>query len=403
MMRTAFTSPPGAGATLALALLMSAPSAAFAADCFDGQRIGLFTARHYSELNRPWRDQTNDPKIDHAAKTALRSLRANVGLVQAATLDAALAQARGNDLLVLAFLDVEAGSSEIEMQSMVNIATTLRLQFLNSGDGSVLGESSDFDEFKGLDIEQALPELLEVSSIAAMAEEAGRKACRNGLTASMAVAETAPPSEPAPPTHDPALVSQIQYALNDLGYDAGTPDGVFGGLTEQAVKKAQIDMRLTPDGEANEGLLAKLEGHSRQMVVETQRLLKSLDRIKSAPSGVINDETTQAIETVELEEGLPFDGKPDADLIKVLKAALRGSGGMVDDAGPDESATDTTLRFRIERLLVDLGYMHTQPTGEDTLDSQEAIRRAEMEFGLPADGQPDRSLFRKLEGAKRGS
>lgn len=396
-------SPLCSGAAFALALLTSASSVAVAADCFDGLRIGLFSERHYGELDKPWRDQTSDPKIDHAAKTALRGLRADVSLIRAKALDAALAQARGNELPVLAFLDVEAESSAIEMQSMVNIATTIRLQFLDSGNGSVLGESSDFDEVRGLNIEQALSDLIEVSSIATMAEEAGRKACKSGLTGSMAVAATAPPSQPAAPTHDPALVSQIQYALNDLGYDAGTPDGVFGGLTEQAIKQAQIDMRLTPDGEANEGLLAKLKGHSRQMIVETQSLLKSLDRIKGEPSGVINSETIQAIETFEVEQGLPFDGKPDPDLIRVLKAELRGGETTVDEPAPaDGAADDPALRFRIETLLFELDYLENPPSAEKTLHGDEAIRAAEIDLGLTVDGLPDITLLRELTARARG-
>lgn len=395
---------------LATVFGLSASPDVEAADCFDGLRVGLFTERAYAELDGAWRDRTNDPKVDHAARTALRGLRADVSLVEADALENALAQARGEDLPVLAYLDVEANSSEIPMQygttKMVTIESAFRLQFLNSQNGSVLGESSDFDKTTGLDIEQALPDLLQVSSIATMAEEAGRAACKRGLSGDVVVAEKPTGQEtstqPATPAHDAALVSQIQYALNDLGYGVGTPDGIVGSQTEQAIKQAQIAMRLTPDGQADESLLAKLEGHRRQTVIETQQLLNALGRIKGQPSGVLNDETSQAIETVELEQGLPFDGKPDADVISVLKAELRGTETR-GEVTTDDGAADATLRFRIEQLLVDLGYMHTQPTGEDTLDSQEAIRRAEMKFGLPADGQPDMSLYRKLEGAKRGS
>lgn len=397
-------------ALLATVFGVVAPSGASAADCFDGLRIGLFTERAYAELDGAWRDRTNDPKIDHATRTAIRGLRAEVSLIEADALENALAQARGDDLPVLAYLDAEVTSNEIPMQfgttAMVTIESAFRLQFLNSQNGSVLGESSDFGKTTGLDIEQALPDLLQVSSIANMAEEAGRAACKRGLSGDVVVAEKLEGQEtlapPAKPAHDAALVSQIQYALNDLGYTVGTPDGIFGSQTEQAIKQAQIAMRLTPDGQANESLLAKLEDHRRQTVIETQRLLNALGRIKGQPSGVLNEETTRAIETVELEQGLPFDGKPDADIIRVLKAELRGAA-TGSDVTTDDGAEDATLRYRIEQLLVDLGYMHTQPTGEDTLDSQEAIRRAEMKFGLPADGQPDKSLYRKLESAKRGS
>lgn len=402
MTNMALMSSSCSGAALVIALLTIVPSTALAADCFDGLRIGLFTERHYSERDKPWRDRTNDPKIDHAAKTALRSLRADISLTEAKTLEAALLQARGGGLPVLAYLDVEAQSAKSDVKTMVDVEAVLRLQFLNAGNGAVLGESTDFETAKGLDIEQVLPKLVEVSSLSTMAEEAGRNACKNGLNGPTVVSssENPAPDAQAAPQYDPALISQIQYTLNDLGFDVGTPDGIFGGLTERAVKKAQVDMRLTPDGKASEGLLTKLENHARQMTIETQRLLQSLGRTKGQPSGVVDDETTQAIEAVELDHGLTMDGKPDPDLIRVLKAAHRG-GGMEPPSSeaPDD---DPALRFRIETLLFELDYLENPPSAEKTLDGEEAIRDAEINLGLPVDGLPDVTLLRELKARRRG-
>ena len=43
-------------------------------------------------------------------------------------------------------------------------------------------------------------------------------------------------------------VKQIQQKLKELGYDVGTPDGVFGSKTQSAVKAFQRDNGLTADG-----------------------------------------------------------------------------------------------------------------------------------------------------------
>ncbi len=400
MMRTASRSCPRGSRSLVLALLICAPSSALAADCFDGQRIGLFTERHYAELDRPWRDKTNDPKIDNRAKTALRSLRADITLVRADALETALAQARGNDLPVLAFLDVEASSSKIEMQTMVNIETALRLQFLKSGDGSVLGESSDFDEVKGLDIEQALPQLVEVSSIATMAKEAGRKACKTGWSAAPLVAEKPPASTKGSETGggaNPRLVRDVQYALNDLGYDVGTPDGITGSVTVDAIRRAEDDFRLPSSGKPTRGLLAKLH---EQLITDTQLLLQDLGRIKGGASGTSNRETELAIKAVEREQGFPVDGKPDGQVISVLEAAFFSDRPSPTGTSSDD---DQTLRFEIEKLLVALDYLERPPSSEESFDGTEAIRRAELEYGLDPDGRPDISLFRKLQSAQRGS
>ena len=57
----------------ATGLLLVSTAASHAVDCFDGQRIGLFTERHFSELDAATRNRASDPKIDHLAKTALEN------------------------------------------------------------------------------------------------------------------------------------------------------------------------------------------------------------------------------------------------------------------------------------------------------------------------------------------
>ena len=398
--------------TTALALIsgltaVTAPTSLSAADCFDDLRIGLFTERHYSELDAKTRSKAGDAKINHLATNALRGTRANVVSLKADTKDDAVARAQGDGLAVLAYLDVEASSYEIEMQfgqtSMVTIETAARLQFLNSANGSVLAESSDFGKSAGLDIEQALPEMLQ-PTLASMAEEAAREACKKGLggTALVAQSATATSATPAaPPPQDQALVSEIQYLLIDLGYDIGEADGIAGGLTQTAIKQVQQDLRLPANGKPSAGLRTKLEGRLKQVVTETQSLLKALGRVKGEPSGVLTGETVQAIETVELEYNLPFDGKPDTDVLSILRAELRGGDAQSSSTSSDN---DPALRLRVEKLLFKLGFLETPPSGQETFESREAIVRAETEFGLSkVDGQPDIELYRVLDAAARGS
>lgn len=42
-------------------------------------------------------------------------------------------------------------------------------------------------------------------------------------------------------TYDQDLVKSIQNILNIWGYDCGTPDGVIGQNTTEAIKQYQID------------------------------------------------------------------------------------------------------------------------------------------------------------------
>ena len=43
-------------------------------------------------------------------------------------------------------------------------------------------------------------------------------------------------------------VEAVQIALNYLGYAVGPVDGIFGPQTEEAVRRFQMDMRISIDG-----------------------------------------------------------------------------------------------------------------------------------------------------------
>lgn len=58
------------------------------------------------------------------------------------------------------------------------------------------------------------------------------------------------------------LVTQIQTALNKLGYSVGTPDGILGAQTVNAIRRFQTDNKIAVDGRPTymllEILLAKI-------------------------------------------------------------------------------------------------------------------------------------------------
>ena len=57
-----------------------------------------------------------------------------------------------------------------------------------------------------------------------------------------------PASAPIGPTSPPKTIKQLQRALKMLGYDVGTPDGIWGEKTSKAVKKLQRKHKLAADG-----------------------------------------------------------------------------------------------------------------------------------------------------------
>lgn len=63
---------------------------------------------------------------------------------------------------------------------------------------------------------------------------------------------------PAASVYPDATVQAVQRRLNELGYEAGPPDGLMGRRTRSAILSFQKDMGMTQDGQADRDLLAVL-------------------------------------------------------------------------------------------------------------------------------------------------
>lgn len=72
----------------------------------------------------------------------------------------------------------------------------------------------------------------------------------------------APALTQAPPANAPRLsaatVTALQTRLNTLGFDVGTPDGVLGPATRQAIRGYQVQQKMVADGYPSLGLLQSL-------------------------------------------------------------------------------------------------------------------------------------------------
>lgn len=82
---------------------------------------------------------------------------------------------------------------------------------------------------------------------------------------------------------DKATVKKVQQALNEAGYDCGTPDGAAGKKTKAAITSYQTDKSLTVTGVIDDELLVALG-------------LAEAKAVEEAPAEA---------ETAEVEEGLP--------------------------------------------------------------------------------------------------
>lgn len=75
-------------------------------------------------------------------------------------------------------------------------------------------------------------------------------------------ATAAPAGYPQQPAYNNVVVN-IQQELNRLGYDAGTPDGVAGPRTTEAIRRYQRDHNLLIDGRATPELSNHIQSLGR--------------------------------------------------------------------------------------------------------------------------------------------
>lgn len=70
------------------------------------------------------------------------------------------------------------------------------------------------------------------------------------------------------PGSTPGLVRAVQARLNQLGYDAGPEDGMYGPGTREAIESFQADQGYTVTGKPSESLLIRLKTASQSQVIK---------------------------------------------------------------------------------------------------------------------------------------
>lgn len=130
---------------------------------------------------------------------------------------------------------------------------------------------------------------------------------------------------------------ELQTLLNSLGYDVGTPDGLFGSATRRGVRAFQIDQHQAADGFPTLDLLAAVRARAGVVpdppptphaldtrgIRELQRLLNRLGYHAGRADGRIGPATREAIRRFERRQGLEVRGRA-TDV--VLRAARDAAG-----------------------------------------------------------------------------
>ncbi len=159
-----------------------------------------------------------------------------------------------------------------------------------------------------------------------------------------------------------------------------------------------------------------------QLVSETQTALVALKLYDGPVDGKLGPQTRAAVSAFEKRLGLSATGQPSARLLVQMKKALAKSGAAAEASEPvppalipttavasgESGATDpaatgsvdpaqSAARIRkVQAALNDIGYGPIRVDGKGGGDTEDAIRRFELDNGLPLTGEANDALMAKL-------
>lgn len=147
---------------------------------------------------------------------------------------------------------------------------------------------------------------------------------------------------------DKDTVKKVQQALNDAGYDCGTPDGAAGKKTKAAITSYQTDKGLTVTGIIDDELLVALG-------------LTEAEPAEEAPADMVEDNTDSAA----VKEGLPhinFRGAEFGSTAAEVKKTIDAENVYIDEMG--------SLKYplRIDDIITFYGQVNDKAYDRDVYD-----------------------------------
>lgn len=190
-------------------------------------------------------------------------------------------------------------------------------------------------------------------------------------------------------------VTELQIRLQQLGYNTGGVDGIFGGMTESAVQQLQRSAQLTSDGKFGQQELAALSSMQPISVVPTrpsdtvislgslapgaensdvtrlQQRLKDSGYFQGQTTAYYGTKTESSVSSFQRDRGLYVTGIADAQTLQALglrsgsvsSLPPRSSGSPFNSQGftrqfPDRPATPNS------RYLVVIPKQNSETLGQ---------------------------------------
>ena len=157
------------------------------------------------------------------------------------------------------------------------------------------------------------------------------------------------------------VVRNLQQRLKDLGYLAGSADGVFGQATETALRSFQTSNGLDADGIAGSKTQTVLysssaksyssatdsstlkQGSQGTLVKNMQQRLKDLGYYDGTVTGNFGPLTEEAVKRFQSAQGLTVDGIAGVNTLNKLYAMSTGSGSTSSGSSGSTSAGGTVI------------------------------------------------------------
>jgi N-acetylmuramoyl-L-alanine amidase len=141
-------------------------------------------------------------------------------------------------------------------------------------------------------------------------------------------------------------VTALQERLSELGFDTGRADGVFGPLTESALRSFQYEYGMRPDGVCGPATLRALQQLGRLVVGGRPQALRESERLHAAGSALAGKVVVVDPGHGGDDRGAVANGLDEATLVQDLAFRLEGRLQAMGvrallTRGWDSSPTDT--------------------------------------------------------------
>ena len=131
--------------------------------------------------------------------------------------------------------------------------------------------------------------------------------CGGSSSTTVTVTTTVTTTAPSPITT--AVVIELQQVMTNLGYYTGPINGVYGSATTEAVKTMQTDLGVTPDGVYGPETHNALKGKGAGIVSSLQTALTTYGYYAGPIDGQYSEATQEAVKKLQTDVGVTPDGK----------------------------------------------------------------------------------------------